>query len=364
MTRLGVGIIGTGMIGQVHADAARRSGAHILGVSGSSLDSAKAAVASWAPESRAMDVEEMLADPQVSVVHLCVPNHLHEAFATQVLQAGKHVVCEKPLSVDLAGARRMTELAGSSALIAAVPFIYRYHPLVAEARSRTRAGSIGPVRLIHGSYLQDWLSDPAADNWRVDAARGGASRAFADIGSHWCDLVEWVSGHRLTEVQAMTQSVPRDRIAAGAAQDAIRTEDIACVNFRTDKGAVGTVVVSQVSPGRKNRLWFEISGTESGISFDQEQPESLWVGSRSGIQTVLRDPGFLSPEAAALPNLPPGHAQGYNDCFAAFVKDVYAAVKGRSEERMPTFTDGVRAASITDAVLTSARKNSWVDVQH
>ncbi len=310
-----------------------------------------------------MSVEELLADARVDVVHLCVPNYLHEAFALKALGAGKHVVCEKPLSIDLAGARRMTETASRSGLIAAVPFIYRYHPLVAEARSRTRAGEIGDVRLIHGSYLQDWLSDPADDNWRVDAAQGGTSRAFADIGSHWCDLVEWVSGHRLTEVQSMTQTVPRDLASADPAGDDTPTEDIACVNFRTDKGSVGSVVISQVSPGRKNRLWFEISGTESGISFDQEQPESLWIGSRSGIQTVLRDPSFLSAEAAALPNLPPGHPQGYNDCFAAFVKDVYAAVVGRREERMPTFADGIRAAAITEAVLTSARKNSWVDVQ-
>ena len=180
------------------------------------------------------------------------------------------------------------------------------------------------MRLIQGSYLQDWLSDPAAHNWRVDAARGGASRAFADIGSHRFDVVEWVSGHRLTAVQAMTQTVPRDRIAAGTAKDPPRTEDIAWVNFRMDKGAVGTVVVSQVSVGRKNRHWFEISGNESGISFDRSN-RSLRVGSRSGIQTVLGDPAFLSPEAAALPTSP-WERPGIQQLLCGL--RVYAAVAG------------------------------------
>jgi predicted dehydrogenase len=170
-----------------------------------------------------------------------------------------------------------------------------------------QAGSAGSIHLIHGSYLQDWLSNPEDTNWRVDAGKGGASRAFADIGSHWCDLVEWVSGHRISEVSALTKTAYADRPgAAGTAPGAVSTEDIASVAFRTDQGAVGSVVISQVSPGRKNRLWFEISTANLSVGFDQEQPETLWVGGREGNQVLTRDPNTLSPEAPNCPRFPPG----------------------------------------------------------
>ena len=237
-----------------------------------------------------------------------------------------------------------------------------------------RAGVTGPVRLLHGSYLQDWLLRPDDDNWRVDAELGGASRAFADIGSHWCDLAEFVSGHRITRLCARTLTALPERFASeahaafqsvnghGAARP-VTTEDAAIVQFETDGGAVGSTVISQISAGRKNRLWLELDGGEEALVFNQEEPESLWVGRREAATLIKRDAEALSPPAARYATIPAGHPQGYNDCFDAFVAEVYAAIElGEPADGLPVFADGLRAARLTDAVLESAREERWVDV--
>ena len=245
---------------------------------------------------------------------------------------------------------------------------------VREARERVRTGSVGAVRIVHGSYLQDWLLRPEDDNWRVDEDLGGASRAFADIGSHWCDLAEFVSGQRITRLCAQTLTALPERIkneshAAFQSVDgdgtprSVGTEDAAVVQFETDAGAVGSTVISQISAGRKNRLWIELDGAEEALAFDQEHPEELWCGRRESLTIVRRDPATLSPAAARFAFLPGGHPQGYADCFDAFVADFYDSVRnGSAVAAMPTFSDGLRAALITDAVLTSAREERWVDV--
>ena len=365
MQPLRIAIAGTGMIGAVHADAARRAGARVVGVSASTAERAKAAAARLGAERSFDSSEELVAADDVDVVHICTPNDLHGPLVRLALAAGKHVVCEKPLSVDGPDADALAELAESSGLVNAVPFVYRYHAMAAEARHRVRSGAIGPVRLLHGHYLQDWLMRQSDDNWRVDAVAGGASRAFADIGSHWCDLVEWVTGHRISELSAVAQTVHPDRARTGA----VATEDVVHVVFRTDLGATGSLVVSQVSPGRKNRLWFEVDGAEHSVSFDQENPETLLLGGREHTETVIRDPGTLSPEAARLSPVPAGHPLGYRDCFAAFVADVYDAVRAaaagaplRESALDPTFADAARTARITDAVLRSAHSRSWIEV--
>jgi predicted dehydrogenase len=256
-----------------------------------------------------------------------------------------------------------------------VPFVYRYYPTVREARELVASGKTGPLHLLHGSYLQDWLLRPEDDNWRVDPELGGPSRAFADIGSHWCDLAEFVSGHRITRLSARTSTAVPERVSAagrkafeaaegdGGERRTVATEDAAVVQFETDHGAVGTVVVSQVSAGRKNRLWIELDGAEAALAFDQEQPEALWYGRREQLEIVRRDAEALAPAAARFAVLPPGHPQGYGDCFDAFIGDFYDAVRsGSAPDGMPRFADGVRAAQITEAVLASARKQAWVDV--
>jgi predicted dehydrogenase len=215
--------------------------------------------------------------------------------------------------------------------------------------------------VIHGSYLQDWLSTSRDQNWRVDPSLGGASRTFADIGVHWCDLVEFVTGHRIVSLAARFKTAVPER-ADGHATRTVHTEDAATVMFETDHGAIGSVVVSQVSQGRKNRLWFSIDGARSSFEFDQESPETLWVGSREFTELVRRGVNTLSPDAQRLSVLPAGHPQGYQDCFNALVRDVYAAASGGDPDGLPRFSDGLRAARLTAAVLSSVDSGAWVGV--
>ena len=259
---LGVGVIGAGFIGAVHARSALLAGGRVTGVAASSPRSSEAAAARLGAERAFESPEALVESPDVDVVHVCTPNHLHVPLALAALQAGKHVICEKPLALDEAGASRLVDAAAESGRQAAVPFVYRYYPMAREARARVLGGTSGSLRLLHGTYLQDWLSLPADDNWRVDADLGGASRAFADIGSHWCDLAEFISGDRITRVSARLATVlPErslaegrpafDRGDANGPTRAVHTEDAAIVQFETATGALGSVVVSQVSPGRE-----------------------------------------------------------------------------------------------------------------
>jgi predicted dehydrogenase len=368
-------IAGTGFIGRVHARSLRVAGIELAGVAASSPGSAAEAAAELGA-ARAFDsAEELVRDPDVDVVHVCTPNNVHVPLAEAALAAGKHVICEKPLAVDAAGAQRLTDLASEAGLVAAVPFVYRYYPTVREARERVRSGGTGTIHLLHGTYLQDWLLRPDDVNWRVDDELGGASRAFADIGSHWCDLAEFVSGHRIVRLSARLLTAVPERVGdagrrafgsgdGGGETRRVTTEDAALVQFETDGGALGSVVVSQVSAGRKNRLWIELDGSEEALAFDQEHPEELWSGRREALTILRRDPATLSPAAARFASLPAGHPEGYAECFDSFVADVYAGIaQGGLADGTPAFADGLRAAVITDAVLASAREGRWVEVE-
>jgi len=369
-------IAGAGFIGAVHAQAVRAAGGTVTGVLASTPERSAAAAERLGAARAYADSAALVADPAVDVVHVCTPNHLHEQLTSAALAAGKHVVCEKPLAIDAAGAARLAEAAAGGDAVAAVPFVYRYHPTVHEARARVAGGESGAVHLLHGTYLQDWLLSPSDDNWRVDAELGGASRAFADIGSHWCDLAEFVTGHRITRVCARTTTAVPERVRhahrAAFASDGgdgggearpVATEDAAVLQFETDGGALGSAVISQISAGRKNRLWLEVDCAQEALVFDQEDAETLWIGGRDSSTLVRRDPAALSPAAARLATLPAGHPQGYQDCFNLFVRDVFDAIAGgESPDGMPAFADGLRAARITDAVLASARDERWIDV--
>jgi predicted dehydrogenase len=373
-TELRAGIAGAGFIGAVHARSARLAGARVAAVAASTLESARNAADAFGAERALASAEELVQDRGVDVVHICTPNHLHLPLAEAALAAGKHVVCEKPLALDADGAMRLVRTAAGSGLHAAVPFVYRYYPTVREARERVRTASTGDLRIIHGAYLQDWLLRPDDDNWRVDEGLGGRSRAFADIGSHWCDLAQFISGHRITRLSARLLTAMPERVSAegrrafapadgGGESRAVTTEDAAAVHFETREGALGSVTVSQISPGRKNKLWIELDGAEEALAFDQENPEELWRGRREAATIIRRDPESLSAPAARFATLPPGHPQGYADCFDAFVADVYDAIAtGTAPDGLPTFEDGLRATQITDAVLASADSGRWVDV--
>jgi predicted dehydrogenase len=346
------GIIGTGFIGGVHAYAVRAAGGVLAHVAAESPEHAAAAARRLGAEHACASAEELINADDVDVVHVCTPNALHVPQAEAAIRAGKHVICEKPLATDPAGARRLVEAAADAGLVAAVPFVYRFYPSVREARARIGAGDAGPLWLLHGSYLQDWLAGSDATNWRVDPKLGGASRAFGDIGVHWCDLMEFTTGHRIARLIARMATAYPDRI----------TEDGAAVLFDTDRGASGSVVVSQVSLGRKNRLWFEFDGASASYAFDQELPDSLWVGGKRSNQVVPRGPDTFSGPAAGYARLPAGHPQGYQDSFTAFVADVYAAIGGHKPDGLPVFADGLRAAVLTAAVVESAADETWVEV--
>ncbi len=244
----------------------------------------------------------------VDVVHLCTPNHLHAPLAEAALAAGKHVICEKPLALDHAQAEALGATAEASGRVATVPFVYRYHPMALEARARIAAGELGSLRLVHGGYLQDWLSTPEDDSWRVDPALGGASRAFADIGSHWCDLTEFITGDRIAaRLRRDRDRDPRARRPRpsrrvrrarrqrrrAAARSPPRISPRCCSG--TERGVLGTLVVSQVSPGRKNHLHVEVAGEHASVRFEQERPETLWLGRRERTEELWRDATLPEP---------------------------------------------------------------------
>lgn len=355
---LGVAFLGAGFMGRVHSRAARRAGARLAGAAASTPERGRAAAVELGVERGFESVDAVLADDAVDVVHVCTPNGTHAALAERVVAAGKHVVCEKPLATNGADARRVADAAAAAGVVATVPFVYRYHPMVREARARVARGDLGRLLSLSGSYLQDWLLSQADDDWRVDARIGGPSRAFADIGSHLVDLIEFVAGDRIVRLAATTRTVFPER----ATHRGITTEDLAALVVELGSGAVGTLLVSQVSPGRKNALVLELAGADESVRFEQEDPDRLWIGRRTENSLVVRDGAALTPDAARLSTVPGGHPMGYQDAFDSFVDDTYALVRGVEREGVPGFADGVRAVAITEAVLRSAAEGAWVDV--
>lgn len=377
--RIRVAVVGTGMIAGVHARAARAAGAEVVGVLGRTPSRSEQVAAQLDVPRGYASLDDVIADAP-DVVHVCTPNDQHHPQALALIRAGINVVCEKPLAISAAQAAELVAAADEAGVVATVPFVYRYHPIIREVRGRIAAGELGRLLAVHGHYLQDWMLDEDASSWRVDAGAGGVSRAFADIGSHWCDLVEFVTGEPFASLSAATDIVYPTRPAASgpsfsgspdpdpladAGQRAeVTTEDTAVATFRTATGRIGNVVISQVAAGRKNRLWFEVDGTLGSAAFDQEQPESAWFGNERGAQIVVRDPSLGVPDQRRLAVVPAGHPQGYLDAFAAFVADTYAAVRSEGgpsswPDGLPTFADGARAASIIEAVVGSAADGTW-----
>lgn len=349
--------VGGGFMAAVHSRAARASGATIVGVASSSAASAEDAARTIGAERSFASVDDLLAS-DVDVVHICTPNTTHAEFALAALAAGKHVVCEKPLATGLDQALVLVQEADLFGLVATVPFAYRFHPMVREARARVAGGGLGRILTVHGHYLQDWLADRADTDWRVDDRLGGPSRAFADIGSHLVDLAEFIAGEAITRLEAVTRTVHTER--AGIAN--VTTEDLAALLVEFDGGAVGTLLVSQVAPGRKNSLVLELSGDAESLRFNQESPETLWIGRTDQTTVLHRDAPTLSADAARLSLVPVGHPMGYQDAFNAFVADTYRAIAGEMPDGLPTFQDGARAVRLTEAVLASAAGGGWQDV--
>lgn len=353
-----IGIVGGGFMGRVHSRAARAAGGTLAGIASSTPESAVRAASALGIERGYASVDELIGDDSIDIVHICTPNTTHAELAAAVIAAGKHVICEKPLATSVTDAESLARSAERAGVTATVPFVYRYHPMVREARARVERGDLGTLLTVNGAYLQDWLQSDSDDDWRVDSSLGGPSRAFADIGSHLVDLVEFVTGEPIARLNAVKRTVFSER----ARNRDIATEDAVALVVETVTGAIGTLLVSQVAPGRKNHLVLEISGTSESARFEQERPDELWIGRRVGSELLPREESQLSDDAARLSVLPAGHPLGYQDAFTAFVTDSYAASRGATPTGLPTFEDGLRAAIVTDAVLRSADAGAWVDL--
>ena len=362
-------VVGTGFIGVVHVEALRRLGVEVTGIVGSTPERAAEMARAAALPDPYPSFEAMLEDPAVDVVHLTTPNHLHYPQVRDTLAAGKHVVCEKPLAMTSEETGELLKLAEDSGLVHAVNFNIRYYAQNQEARTRVRAGEIGDVRLISGGYLQDWLLLDTDWNWRLDPAAGGSLRAVGDIGSHWLDLVTYITGRHVEAVMAdLTTFIgvrkqptgPVETFSGAAAGETVdtpmETEDTAGILLRLTGGARAVATISQVSAGRKNRLHWEIDGSQSALAWHSEAPEELWIGHRGRPNELL-----LNERG----DYPPGHAEGFPDTFKRLYRNVYGAVAGGGppdDPDYPTFADGHEEALIADAVALSHAERRWVEL--
>ena len=378
LSEIGAAVVGTGFIGVVHVEALRRLGVQVHGVVGSSRDRATVRSRELGLPPAYESFEAMLADPRVEVVHITSPNHLHHEHASAALRAGKHVVCEKPLAMTAAESAELLQLAEQSGRVHAVNFNLRFYPLCRHVRGLVKQGELGDIRLISGHYLQDWLLLDTDWNWRLEPELGGELRAVADIGSHWMDLTTFLAGKRITSVMAdLATFIKTRRRPAGPVETfatdhggktvarEIQTEDSAMILLRYEDETRGALTVSQVSPGRKNSLVFEIDGSTSAAAWNSERPDELWLGHRGRPNEILlRDPALLNEDARAATSLPGGHAEGFADTFKALYAAVYRAVaEGKPGEGYPTFADGHDEMLVCDAVARSSRERRWVDVE-
>ena len=382
MRRIGMGLVGAGFVGPHHVDAVRRLGyVDIVAVAGSSEESGRRKAEALGARRGYGSYHSLIDDPEVDVVHNATPNYLHYEVTSAALAKGKHVVSDKPLAMTADESRKLVAEAKRAGVVAAVTFNYRGNPLVQQARLAIARGDIGTPRFLHGYYLQDWLLDEGDYSWRLDPAKGGASSALGDIGSHWCDLAQHVSGLRITEVLGdVTTCLPRrqkprgtrEAFQAGGRGDIdlvdITVEDLASVLVRFDNGAKGSFSVGQVCAGHKNDLVLEVCGSTASIGWRQEHQNELWIGHRHrGNETLQKDPALLDEGARRYARLPGGHQEAWADAFSNVMRDIYGCIaSGQASEGLPatvaTFEDGYRANCIVEAILESARSGVWTTV--
>lgn len=381
MRDLGIAIVGSGFIAPVHVEALRRIGRRVVGILGSSPEKSAAAAQVLRLERAYNTYEDLLADPAVNVVHLASPNRLHMEGCRKALAAGKHVICEKPLGMSSEETQLLVELADRAQLVSAVNYNVRFYPLCLEVRERIRAGDLGTLYHITGSYVQDWLLHETDFNWRVLTEEGGQLRAIADIGSHWLDLVTFITGLQVEEVCAdlrtflPTRKRPRGGVqtfksketpAEATEQVPIRTEDYGSILLRFTEGASGTLTVSQVTAGRKNCLRYEIAGSKSAVAWNSERPDELWLGHRDRANELLiRDPALLHTDARLYTSYPGGHNEGFSDTFKQLYRAIYDYIEAGDFDAprpFPTFRDGHRMALIGEAIWQSHRERQWVAV--
>ncbi len=382
MKNIKAGIIGTGFIGPAHIEAARRLGyvqMIALCEANPALAAAKAAQLGI-PKSYG-SVDDFLADPEIEVVHNCTPNHLHFDISKKIMAAGKHVISEKPLAMTTVESKQLVKLAAKAGVVNAIDFNYRYYPLVQEARDMVATGKLGDVFHANGSYTQDWLFLPTDWNWRLVPGFSGKSRAIADIGSHWCDCIQFISGLQIKRVMADLRTIHPQRMKpkketetysgkmlTPADYEAVKitTEDYASVLFEFANGSTGSFSVSQCFAGRKNRLFYELAGSKCAVAWDQERPNELWIGHRERANEILmKDPSLLSPRARAYAHYPGGHPEAYPDGLKNFMLRVYSYLAGQSKEiDFSTFQDGHNELAICEAILASSQGKKWTTVKY
>ncbi len=382
MKTIKAGVIGTGFIGPAHVEALRRLGfVEVVAVAEQGQELARAKADALSIPKAYGDYHDLLADPDVQVVHNCTPNHLHFAVNKEIMAAGKHVVSEKPLAMDSGESKELVRLAAQAGVVNAINFNYRYNPLVQQARQMCLSGEVGRVLAVQGSYLQDWLLKETDWNWRLVPEMSGKSRAVADIGSHLCDLVQFITGMKIVRVMADLQTLhptrkrPKVEVATYSGQEGraadledvpIGTEDYGSILVEFDSGAHGVMTVNQCAAGRKNRLYYEIDGANCALAWDQERPNELWIGRRDRANEVMmKDASLMHPAAREYAHYPGGHNEAYPDAPKNLFRNVYGFIAGvREGGDFATFQDGHNEIAICDAVLKSNAGRAWTEVEY
>jgi predicted dehydrogenase len=369
-------------MGRVHLEALRRvEFVDVAAIAGRELAAAKRLGAGFGIETAVDDYRQLLEDVTIDAVHICTPNVTHYQMAKDALLAGKHVLCEKPLSVSVEEAQELVNLARERSRRNCVCHNLRYYPMVQQMRRMREDGDLGEVLVVQGTYSQDWLLYETDWNWRIDAKAGGPLRAMGDIGSHWFDMAEHVTGLQVRSLCADLQTFhsarkrPKHSIEtfggkfltpADVEDTPVQTEDFGAVLFRMGEDARGAMTASQVSAGRKNHLSIEIYGTRSSVRWDQERPDELWMGQRnSPNQVIIKDPSLLKKEAGGYADLPGGHSEGYDDTFKQIFRRFYSSIaEPQSPVEYPQMSDGLRQMRIMEAELASHRGRCWVELQN
>jgi predicted dehydrogenase len=378
-----VAVVGTGFIGPVHVEALRRLGVTVRGVLGSTPEKSQQAAQEMSLEVAYPDYQAIIDDAAVDAVHITTPNRTHFDMSKRALLAGKHVICEKPLAMNAQETAELVQVARNHPhLVSAVNYNIRFYPIALQARSLVQSGAIGDIYHIRGAYVQDWLLYDTDWNWRLVPEEGGDVRAIGDIGTHWMDLIAFISGLKIESVLADLQTFitqrkkPRQAVATFKGKEEsgpieydtvdIRTEDWGGVLFHYAGGARGTMNVSQVNAGRKNQLTFEIAGSKGAVAWDSERPNELWLGHRERAnEHLLKDPSLLSDEARRFTNYPGGHNEGFPDTFKQLYRAIYDYIQAgdfNQPKPFPTFEEGHQEVVLCDAILASHRERRWVDI--
>jgi predicted dehydrogenase len=385
MKQINTAIIGSGFMGAAHLEALRRvPGINIVAIASDDELRARELAEAFGIVNVLIDWKDLLALPDLNAVHNCTPNNLHFEINKAFLENNIHVVSEKPLTLNSRDSKKLVSLAEKKKLVTAINFNYRFYPLIQHAHQMMKSGELGDLYITHGHYLQDWLYYDTDYNWRLETEISGESRAIADIGSHWCDLIQFVSGQKIKRVFADLTTIHKIRKkpageietfkgkeveAASTGMDTvIKTEDIGIVIIELSDGSKGTFTVSQVSAGRKNHFSFEMDCSKKAIYWNQEEPNQLWIGYREKANEILiKDPSLLAEKARSFAHYPGGHPEGYPDGpknmfmrFYDFIRKGKNPLKDAPE--FPTFRDGWIENKIVDAILKSNKEQKWVSV--